>query len=79
MEALANSDNPFPDLNTAFEIPTMIISSEYVMPILKCTNDALVRTTPNAKHIVIPGASHDMWMTHPEVMASHIRAFISNN
>lgn len=78
MEALANSENPFPNFNTAFDFPAMIITSEHVMPILRCTNEVLVRTTPNAKHIRIPGASHDMWMTHSEIMSGHIKEFILN-
>lgn len=79
MEALANSENPFPNLNSSFDFPTMIITSEMVMPVLKCTNEYLVRTTPNARHIKISGASHDMWMTHPEVMAGQLKEFILNN
>ncbi|WP_343486321.1 alpha/beta hydrolase [Allomuricauda sp. d1] len=78
MEALANSENPFPNLNTTFDFPTMIITSENVMPILMCTNESLIRITPNAKHVRIPSASHDMWMTHPTVMSSHLKDFILN-
>ena len=76
MEALANSENPFPNLNSNFEFPSFIITSEYEMPVLKCTNEALIRTTPDAKHMVIPKASHDMWMTHPEIMSGYIKEFL---
>lgn len=79
MEALANSENPFPKLNSSFDVPTMIITTEQTMPILKCTNEALINTSPNAKHVQIIGASHDMWMTHPGLMSDHIKEFISNN
>ena len=79
MEALANSENPFPNLNSSFDIPTMIITSEHTMPVLNCTNESLIRANPKAKHVQIKGASHDMWMTHPEVMTNHIREFILNN
>ncbi len=79
MEALANSDNPFPNLNTVFDLPIMIITSEKVMPVLTCTNKTLISTTPNAKHVKIPDASHDMWMTHPEVMSSHLKKFVLDN
>lgn len=79
MEALANSERPFPNLDSSFEVPTMIITSEHTMPILKCTNETLISTTPNAKHIQITGASHDMWMTHPKIMSEHLKEFILNN
>lgn len=79
MEALANSKNPFPKLNSTFEFPTMIITSENVMPLMKCTNETLINTTPNAKHVMIKGASHDMWMTHPAVISNHLKDFILNN
>ena len=76
MEALAYSENPFPNLNTLFDFPTLIVTSEHVMPVLLCTNESLIRTTPNASHVKIPGASHDMWMTHPEILASHLKDFV---
>ncbi|NNE76073.1 MAG: alpha/beta hydrolase, partial [Pricia sp.] len=79
MEALANSERPFPNLESSFNVPTMIFTSEYTMPILKCTNESFISSTPNAKHIEITGASHDMWMTHPKVMSIHLKEFILNN
>ena len=77
MKALAGSKNPFPKLDTSFEIPTMIITSEHTMPILNCTNEALVSNMPNAKHVHISEASHDMWMTHPKIIVDHLKNFIS--
>jgi pimeloyl-ACP methyl ester carboxylesterase len=79
MQALSNSENPFPNLNITFDFPTMIITSEKEMPVLMCTNEALINTTPNARHVKITGASHDMWMTHQEVMSGHLKEFIINN
>ena len=78
MEALANSENPFPKLKSTMGVPTMIITSEFTMPVLKCTNETLINLNPNAKHVEILGASHDMWMTHPEVMSGHLKEFILN-
>jgi len=77
MKALASSKNPFPKLDTSFEIPTMILTSEHTMPILNCTNEALVNNMPNAKHVHISEASHDMWMTHSKIIADHLKNFIS--
>lgn len=78
MEALSNSENPFPKLNSTFDVPIMIITSEHTMPILKCTNASLIRMNSKAKHLEILGASHDMWMTHPGVMSNHLKEFILN-
>lgn len=77
VKALVNSDNPFPDLSTDFQTPVMLITTANTMPILKCTNEALVRKMPNAKHIHLPDASHEMWMTHPEILSTHLKAFIA--
>ena len=78
MKALVNSENPFPRLDTNFEIPTMVFTSEYTMPILKCTNGALVKSIPNVKHVQISNASHDMWMSHPKIMSTYLKNFISD-
>lgn len=79
MEALVYSESPFPNLNTTFDIPMMIFTSEYTMPFLRCTNETLINNTPNASHILISNASHDMWMSHPEVMSNHLKEFFSQN
>ena len=77
MKALVNSNNPFPALSTDFQTPVMLITSANTMPMLKCTNEALVRKMPNAKHIHLPDSSHEMWMTHPEILSTHVKDFIS--
>lgn len=79
MEALSNSEDPFPSLNSTFEIPTLILTSEHVMPVLMCTNASLINSTPDAKHVKVPGTSHDMWMTHPEVLYKYLKEFLLNN
>ncbi|MBT8184121.1 MAG: alpha/beta hydrolase [Eudoraea sp.] len=78
MEALANSENPFPNLYSTYDIPAMIITSEHTLPVLNYANESLISSNPKAKHIQITGASHDMWMTHPEVMSNHLNEFILN-
>ena len=77
MEALVNSDDPFPAISTDFKTPVMLITTGNTMPMLKCTNEALVKQMPKAKHIHLPDASHEMWMTHPEILSTHLRNFIS--
>lgn len=79
MEALVNSADPFPDINTDFQVPVMLITAENTMPLLKCSNEALVKKMPNAKHIHLSEVGHEMWMTHPEILSTHIRDFISAN
>ena len=77
MKALVHSEDPFPDLSTDFQTPVMLITTANTMPMLKCTNEALARKIPKAKRIHLPDASHEMWMTHPEILSTHIRNFIS--
>ena len=77
MKALVHSKDPFPSIRTDFEIPVMLITAANTMPMLKCTNEALVKKMPNAKHILLTDAGHEMWMTHPEILSSHLRDFIS--
>ncbi len=79
MEAFVNSEDPFPDLSTDFNVPVMLITAANTMPILKCTNDALAKKMPNATHIHLSDAGHEMWMTHPEILSTHLRVFISAN
>ena len=78
MKALVNSDDPFPDLSTDFQSPVMLITTANTMPMLKCTNEALVKKMPNAKRIHLQDASHEMWMTHPEILSNHLKDFISD-
>jgi len=79
MEALVNSDDPFPYLNTNLKPPVMILTSGNTMPMLNCTNEVLVKKIPQAKHVHIPDATHDMWMTHPILLSQYVKDFISGN
>jgi len=79
VEALFHSDDPFPDLNTDIEIPSMIITAGNTMPMLECTNKALLQRMPEAIHLHLPGVTHDMWMTHPDELSRAVNEFISGN
>ena len=79
MEALVNSDSPFPDLNVNLKPPVMLLTSGNTMPMLNCTNEVLVKKMPHAKHVHIPDATHDMWMTHPILLSQYLKDFISGN
>ncbi|MCL6265854.1 alpha/beta fold hydrolase [Flagellimonas myxillae] len=78
IKALVNSEDPFPNLSTDFQVPVMLLTTGNTMPMLNCTNDALVKKMPGAKHVHLPDASHEMWMTHPEILANHLRDFVSD-
>ena len=79
MKALVNSENPFPDISTDFRIPVMLLTSGNTMPQLICTNEALTKRMPKAKHVHLADASHQMWMTHPEILSGHLKDFLSAN
>lgn len=78
MKALVNSENPFPNLSTDFQAPVMLLTTANTMPMLQCTNEALVKKMPKAKHIYLADASHEMWMTHAEILSTHLRNFVSD-
>lgn len=77
MEALVNSENPFPDLKTEFKMPVMLLTTGRTMPMLNCTNEALKKRMPDALHIHIADASHEMWMTHSEKLSQYLRGFVT--
>jgi pimeloyl-ACP methyl ester carboxylesterase len=79
MKALVNSDDPFPDLNTNLKLPVMILTSGNTMQMLDCTNSVLVEQMPEAKHVHISNATHDMWMTHPDLLSQYVQEFISGD
>ena len=77
MEALVHSGEPFPDLSTDFDMPVMLITGGNTMPMLDCTNAALVERIPDAVHLHLPEATHNMWMSHTDELNSSLIDFIS--
>lgn len=77
MEALVHSGEPFPELSTDFDMPVMLITGGNTMPMLDCTNAALVERIPDAVHLHLPEATHDMWMSHTDELNRSLIDFIS--
>ncbi|MDX1479674.1 MAG: alpha/beta hydrolase, partial [Saprospiraceae bacterium] len=77
MQAIVHSEDPFPALSTDLAPPVMLVTSGNTMPMLTCVNEVLVQRWPEAKHVHIENAGHEMWMTHPEVLAQFLGDFIS--
>jgi non-heme chloroperoxidase len=77
MEALVHSEEPFPNLSTDFDMPVMLISGGNTMPMLDCTNAALVERIPDAVHLHLPEATHNMWMSHSDELNRTLNDFIS--
>jgi pimeloyl-ACP methyl ester carboxylesterase len=77
MESMVHSEEPFPDLSTDFDMPVMLITGGNTMPMLDCTNDALVERIPDAVHLHLPEATHSMWMSHTDELNRSLNDFIS--
>lgn len=79
MIVLFHSDDPFPSVNTDFDMPVMLITAGNTMPMLECTNEALLARIPEAIHIHVPDATHDMWSTHSGQLSQILHDFLSGS
>jgi non-heme chloroperoxidase len=77
IEAMVHSEEPFPDLSTDFDMPVMLITGGNTMPMLDCTNAALVERLHDAVHLHLPEATHNMWMSHTDELNRSLNDFIS--
>ena len=80
VEALVDSRDPFsapnPETLRSLKMPVMILTTENTMPMLKCTNTKLAETLPESIHHHLDDAGHELWLTHPEQLASYLYDFI---
>jgi len=77
IEALVHSEDPFPDLNPDLAMPVMLITAGNTMPFLECTNDAFLQHKPDAVHVHISDATHDLWISHPRELSRALSGFIA--
>lgn len=77
MVALFYSDEPFPNLSVEPELPLMFITAGNTMPLLECTNEAFLQNYPDANHIHLSEAGHNLWMSHQEELSGAIHNFLS--
>ena len=69
-KALTTSGDAFPMLSrdavVSLKLPILLITGEKTLPPLRMINDALNHLLRSAKQVMIPGATHDMWLEDPE-------------
>lgn len=79
MVALFHSEDPFPELTVDPKLPLLFITAGNTMPLLECTNEAFLQRYPDANHVHLAVADHNLWMTHPEEMSAAVLNFLSAN
>ncbi len=55
-------------------MPTLLLRGTESHRVTKAINDAIARRLPDAQNIVVEGAGHMLPITHPAVVATHLRA-----
>lgn len=58
------------------DMPVLLIEGVRTNPIVPVIQDALFRTLPNARKVVVAGAGHMVPISHAEHVAGEIRAFL---
>jgi len=58
-------------------MPVLFITAGNTMPILECTNDAFLQHKPDAVHVHISDATHDLWISHPGELSRALNGFVA--
>ena len=79
-EAFTTSADCFPMLDQArvaqLPMPILLLTAEKTLPIHQLVNRELVRLLPQAKHVTIPNATHEMWAEQPETCGKAVLTFL---
>ena len=79
-EALTTSRDAFPPLDRdavrKLKMSILLLSGEKTLLPLRLINEELVCLLPNAERVVVPNATHDMWIEKPEVCGEAVRSFL---
>jgi len=67
-----------PEQLADLDIPVLVITAGESMPILQCTNKALVEALPDAAHAHFPEEGHELWLSAPQEVAHALSEFISS-
>jgi pimeloyl-ACP methyl ester carboxylesterase len=74
------SETPFPELSRdavrGIKAPVLMLSGSRTIPIHAFVDDELVRLLPVVARVVIPDASHDLWVDQPERCRDATLAFL---
>lgn len=68
--AQSTSQSPFPELSRDavrhLDVPALLLTGERTIPVHAMVDAELARLLPNARRVLIPNATHDMWADAPE-------------
>jgi pimeloyl-ACP methyl ester carboxylesterase len=80
--AQTTSDAPFPDLPRervrALRTPTLLLTGDRTLPLHAQVDAELARLLPNARRVVIAGATHDLWVDRPEECLAETVKFLDS-
>jgi pimeloyl-ACP methyl ester carboxylesterase len=79
-EAFTTSADCFPMLEkqqvAQLPMPILLLTAVNTLPIHQLVNSELVRLLPQAKHVTIADATHEMWTEQPEACGRAVLAFL---
>lgn len=81
LDAQTRSTEKFPMLErervAALRMPVLMLSGALTRPTHALVDAELERLLPHARRIVVPGASHDVWVDRPEICRGATLAFLA--
>lgn len=79
-EAFTTSHDCFPMLDkqkvAQLSMPILLLTATNTLPIHQLVNSELVRLLPQAEHVTIQDATHDMWAEQPEACGEAVLRFL---
>jgi non-heme chloroperoxidase len=83
LEALALSSDAFPSLPREsaqrIQTPVLILSGQKTLKMFQLIDGELERLLPNKERVIIPDATHEMWVEKPEVCQKAALAFLAKH
>lgn len=80
-KAVVNSQMAFTKISREeiqnLKMPIMLITGGNTLPVPRLINGELVTLLPQAKHLHLTDASHNLWQTHLQQLAPEVLAFLS--
>jgi pimeloyl-ACP methyl ester carboxylesterase len=81
--ALTTSRDAFPPLARKeagkIRLPALVMAGDHSLELLKLIAEELERVLPNARRVVLPGATHEMWNEFPEACRQILFSFLSKH
>lgn len=79
-EAFTTSHDCFPMLDKAkaaqLPMPILLLTAPHTLPLHQLVNAELVRLLPQAQHVMIGDATHEMWSEQPAACGAAVLAFL---